>query len=239
MINTEELFKKIYRVFSTYPRPTRVLGSPISVASDADVNLITKPLKSLTQEDLQQYEFKAMSTWGTEEDYKYFLPVIMEANFYSFTWGSDIFFGKILSAGCNEDDERDVLEEYVLAMWQHASKLPWPNMQMVEDLIDYLDYFISKDTDELVETWIREWVEHESIEAFEELVSYINYRWVEVLYEDKPHYSFSEIVLESNFQERLQNAFFKYEKTNPQLANSISTCEKHLSDYRTSNRIMS
>lgn len=232
-----EIFKKLYVVFSKYPRPTKVIGSPISVKPDADIKLTTKPLESLTKDDLNEYEFKAMTTWGTEEDYKYFLPAILETNFYSLgSWGPGIFFGKIISAGCHEEEERNVLAEYMLAMWEDASKLPYPDMERIKALIEYLDLFIPYEkVGQLVEAWIKEWVEHESVEAFEELISYINYNWVEVLYQNKPHYSFLNILLESSFQERLQKAFFEYEKTKPDFAKSISTCEKHISDYLATN----
>jgi hypothetical protein len=232
MIDKEETFKKLYTVFSKYTRPSRVIGSPISVNPDADIKLTTKPLKSLSKDDLNEYEFKAMTTWGTAEDFKYFLPAILEANFYSFNWGADIFFGKIYSAACHEDDEQNVLAEYMLAMWEDASKLPWPDLERIEALIDNLDSFIPNEkVNPLVENWIKEWAEHEHIEAFEKLVSYINFNWIEVLYQNKPHHNFLDIVLASSFQERLQKSFFEYEKTRPKFANIISSCEKHIFDY--------
>ncbi len=48
--------------------------------------------------------------------------------------------------------------------------------------------------------------------------------------------SFREIAnslqVESSLQERLQNAFFKYEKSRPDFAELISNCEKHISIYK-------
>lgn len=233
MINKDEIFEKLYAVFSKYPRPTRVIGSPISVKANADLILTTTPLRSLTQEDLCDYEFKAMTTWGTENDYKYFLPAILEVNFYALgSWGPEIFFGKIISAGCNEADEQNVLEAYMLALWEDASKLPYPDMTRVEALIKHLNQFIPDEKFSLlVDNWIKEWAEHESIEAFEKLVNYINSNWIAVLYQNKPSLNFLDIVLESSFLERLQHAFFEYEKSNPQFAYLISSCEKHISDY--------
>ena len=233
MIDKEEAIKKLRVAFSKYPEPVEVFGSPISVGKDANSLLTSRPFRSWSDDDWKEYQFKAMSTWGTEENYKYFLPKILDESFYSLgPWGSDIFFGKILSAGCHEEDEQNALQEYMLAMWKDASDFQWIDLTRIIALTEYLPLFTSnKKVDRLFTDWAQKWVEHTSEEVFEKLVNYINYNWVEVLYKGEPHFSFLDIVLESSFQERLQNAFFEYEQSRPQFAKIISSCEKYISDY--------
>lgn len=229
----KEIFSKLYDTFSHYPKPGRVIGSPISVREGDDLPLLIKPLKSLSIDDFGRYPFKAMSTWGTVEDFKYFLPRILELSFYSFNLlNSDTFFNKILSAGWRDwsEDEKNVFKEYLLAMWNHATQWPYHNLQKIETLAGNLNYFID-DINYLIHTWAKKWIEDENEAHFEELVSYMDSNWVAIFFEYKPHHVFLDAILESSLSARLENSFFKYEKCRPDFADQISRCEQKLSYY--------
>lgn len=78
---TEALQKTIvhlYDLFSKYPFNPTISGCPCCI-HEADKQLLhSKLLKELTDEDLSRYAHKAMTTWGTVDDYKHYLPRIIE-----------------------------------------------------------------------------------------------------------------------------------------------------------------
>lgn len=78
---TKELeisIENLYQVFSKYPLPEKIEGCPCCVSDSDKSTLHSKPLKKLTDEDLSRFAFKAMSTFGNLQDFKHFLPRIME-----------------------------------------------------------------------------------------------------------------------------------------------------------------
>ena len=233
MDQTEEIFKNLYKVFSQYPKPDRVFGSPISVNEGDDLPLVSKHLKYLTYEDFGSYPFKSMSTWGTEENFMYFLPRMLELSFYGFgLLDGSIFFSKILSAGWEDwnSEQKEAFDSYLRAMWNDATQYPYLDSFRLKTLIDNLSYFID-DLDELVYAWAKRWIEAEDEETFEKLVAYLDRNWVDVFFKNKPHYAFLDAILESSLHERLESAFFKYEKSKPQFATQLSRCEEKLSYY--------
>jgi hypothetical protein len=68
---------KVYETFGKYPQPTGLEASPLCDPAELQV-LITKPLRHLDVADLSGYAMWAMTTVGEVEDYKYFLPRILE-----------------------------------------------------------------------------------------------------------------------------------------------------------------
>lgn len=69
---------ELYHVFARYRVERPVEGCP-HCTSDADDKLLrSKPLQTLAGSDLSRIAFKAMTTLGTVEDFKHFLPRILE-----------------------------------------------------------------------------------------------------------------------------------------------------------------
>jgi len=231
--STQEMFELLYDTFRRYPKPKRVSGSPISVEANDDLTLLQKPLKSLDAKDFGRYPFKAMSTWGTVADFKYFLPRILELSFDNFTLlNSTTLFSKILSSGWIDwqEDEKKAFEAYLLTLWSYATNRLQRNFHKVEVLAEHLPYF-GIDCGELVYAWAKEWIEEEEEEHFRDLVLCIESNWIEIFYGSKPHGTFSDAILESRLMERLETVFFKYEKHKPEFAAAISSCEQKISDY--------
>lgn len=68
----------IYKTFSPYPLKRTVNACPCCV-NDTDQALIqSKPPRELNSHDLQKYTSKAITTWGDVDDFKHFLPRILE-----------------------------------------------------------------------------------------------------------------------------------------------------------------
>lgn len=72
-----EAVEQLYATFDRY-RPRKMYGCPCCTSDAEGERLVSTPLRSLTADNLSRYAFKAVSTWGTVEDFKHFLPRILE-----------------------------------------------------------------------------------------------------------------------------------------------------------------
>lgn len=70
--------ENLYRVFSTY-KATLAGSSPLTPLDEITrTKLLQTPLKQLGENDLDTYLLKALTTWGDLNDFKYFLPRLIE-----------------------------------------------------------------------------------------------------------------------------------------------------------------
>ncbi|MEM9187748.1 MAG: hypothetical protein AAGF12_01130 [Myxococcota bacterium] len=67
----------MYRTFARYRRSDAPSGCPCCVSAQ-DQGQLRGTLRTLTSEQLGRFAFKAMTTWGDVDDYKYYLPRIFE-----------------------------------------------------------------------------------------------------------------------------------------------------------------
>jgi hypothetical protein len=68
----------LYRTFAGCRLGPHVEGCPHCVSDRDHARLYAGPLRSLTAGDLGYYPFKAMTTWGNAQDFRHFLPRILE-----------------------------------------------------------------------------------------------------------------------------------------------------------------
>jgi hypothetical protein len=78
-------------------------------------------VRSLTGDDLGRYAAKALTTWGDEEDFRYFLPRLLDcAQSGAFVYPDpQIVFGKLPVAGWQDwaAGERSAIEALLTAWW--------------------------------------------------------------------------------------------------------------------------
>lgn len=68
----------LYTTFSAYPLNPQMSGCPCCVFPE-DLNLIkAAPLRRLPRDSLEKFASKAVTTWGEIEDFKHFLPRLLE-----------------------------------------------------------------------------------------------------------------------------------------------------------------
>lgn len=67
-----------YEAFSVYPIPSALEASPLRDPAQILQSLTSAPLRELSDENIGPYAFYAMTTVGGVEDYKHFLPRILE-----------------------------------------------------------------------------------------------------------------------------------------------------------------
>lgn len=112
----------LYTTFFQYGLRPHIEGCPHCVSDDDQRRLRSKPLRELTVNDLDYYSFKAMTTWGTEHDFKYFLPRLFEL--LAFEWQAftmpEALVGKLQYAGWRDwrKSEQQAIEDYFMSLWR-------------------------------------------------------------------------------------------------------------------------
>lgn len=118
-LSLDEAVERLYDVFGVVPRPRRLEGCPHCVGPDEDLSLVSRPLRELSAQDLSRYAFKAISTWGTEADFRYFAPRVLDLTASgAMAWpGFQIVCGKLDMAGLRTWTQRPAVEEFLRAFW--------------------------------------------------------------------------------------------------------------------------
>jgi hypothetical protein len=111
----------LYAAFGHVRRPARVPGCPHCVAPEEDRPLLDRPVRALPPDDLARYAAKAISTWGGAEEFRYFLPRLLEcaaADAFGYP-DPAVVFGKLAVAGWHDwpADERAAIEAFLTAWW--------------------------------------------------------------------------------------------------------------------------
>lgn len=120
----------LYAVFSIYPLAQEVEGCPCCVSGEDRAALHVRPLRELTAKDLCRYAFKALTTWGSADDFKHFLPRLLElaADPYDLSYDIDVevLFGKLSYAKWRNwpREEQQAVASYFSALWQWLLALP-------------------------------------------------------------------------------------------------------------------
>jgi hypothetical protein len=76
----------LYAAFCDVPRPITVVGCPCCLAEKGIDVLLSKPLRSLSPDEISHYAASAFLTVGAVEDFLYFLPRIMEILVSNTNW---------------------------------------------------------------------------------------------------------------------------------------------------------
>jgi hypothetical protein len=128
-----DLDRAITQLYSTFSRYSadQLSGCPHCVADTDSRRLATTSLKSLSPNDLAHYSFKAMTTWGSEDDFKHFLPRLFEIvarEGEDFT-DAEIVLAKLAYGKWRSwpRDEQAAIEDFFHALWLDVlSRHPHP-----------------------------------------------------------------------------------------------------------------
>jgi hypothetical protein len=125
MINAEEMtaaIQGLYATFSRYPRPAKIEYCPCGCTKPSEVlSLLAVPLDELRFEDLGNYSTSAMTTQGSVEDFKYFLPRLLDGiarEQYGFN--PEMLFGKLSYAKWRSWNEKEInaVRTFLISMWR-------------------------------------------------------------------------------------------------------------------------
>ncbi|HEX3599172.1 MAG TPA: hypothetical protein VHU84_03465 [Lacipirellulaceae bacterium] len=139
MKKTSQVIDDLYRVLSPYRIGDEISGCVDCVPAEDSHVLVDKPRASLSVEDLDRYAFKAMTTWGNETDFKYFLPRLLELVLLErldrFSM-PETLFGKLRYGDWTNwpGSERRAIEHFLDAFW--LAELQRPVISQDDDSID-------------------------------------------------------------------------------------------------------
>jgi hypothetical protein len=145
----------LYATFASYPLKRVIAGCPHCVSrADSDA-LHMRALDALTADDMRFYAFKAMTTFGDAEDFKHFLPRLLELLAREVEAGEageglglneEILGDKLRLAGYAgwPAVEREAVERFLDAMWS-ALLARFPTTLDAETFLCFLAPFTALD----------------------------------------------------------------------------------------------
>ncbi len=119
-----EAIEKLYATFASYPLHHPVVGCTCCVSKADQDRITSKALRQLDGSDLERFTWKAMSTWGDENDFRHFLPRVLElmSDAQERRNLPDLFvvFGKLSYGHCEmwPKQEQEAITNYLLALWR-------------------------------------------------------------------------------------------------------------------------
>lgn len=157
-----EAVEALYRAFSPYPLVRHVEGCPCCVSASDESQIHSKSLRAITADELHRYAFKAMTTWGTTEDFKHFLPRLFELVTAEESIADqidvEVLFGKLTYAKWQQWplQEQKAVKDYLDTLWSFLLSLS-PEVvaldsfvcaygQAVDDLAPYLEVWANRRT---------------------------------------------------------------------------------------------
>lgn len=87
---TDQAIQELYAAFAAVPKPKKIDGCRCCIDDKEVWTLLSKPLRSLSVNELSSYADSALLTVGSPEDYRYFLPRILEFHARVPGWWPDI-----------------------------------------------------------------------------------------------------------------------------------------------------
>lgn len=132
--------EKLYDTFAKYQELSKLEGSPLYYDLDSwNKQLRSKKLRELTDEDLSRFAGKVILTWGDENDYRFYLPRILELTAELKT-PYDIWtlYSRLEEANWKawEIEEQNAINDFTLELW---SNLLNDNSEKAE--WEFKDYF--------------------------------------------------------------------------------------------------
>ena len=131
-----ETVEAVYAVF-TFPTPALIEGCPCCISTrEVDV-LLTTPLREISGQQLWRYVSGAFLTIGSEDDFRYFLPRILDLS---------------VSNSANSNDPEIIIGKLSLANWRSWSAREQP---VIEELLDaWFEQALARDLEGADDGWI-------------------------------------------------------------------------------------
>lgn len=122
MSSLHDAIERLYDVFARYRSERPWVACAHCVTEAENERLHAVPLRELTPDQVERYAFKAMTTWGTQDDFRHFLPRIFEllAEDGGDTWiDPEVVFGKLSHGDWHEwpAREREAIRQYLRCLW--------------------------------------------------------------------------------------------------------------------------
>lgn len=228
-MTAKESIENLYETFKKYKLNGKIAKCPCGCISDEDEKKIySKPLRDLEADDIGFYNAKAMTTWGNVENYKHFLPRIIEI--YKEGKGKgwidlDTIHNKLEHANWKEweEEEQKQINKFVEIDWKELVNKS-ENKIWIGDFESYLNYF---NFEELFKMW--EFPENKI--ALKNFVEFFYMNGNEILYSDKiiksndkdKRSKLLNLLERDNLTIGLEEEFFDHETDDKEYADKVST----------------
>lgn len=134
-MNLEQAIENLYAAFGNVPKPERIEGCPCCTKPSELAALVQIPLRLLTENELDKYAHKALTTIGTEQNLMYFTPRILELHAQDkLICSTEITFGK-LSECPFSPEQWDAVADFVSAWWVKLIKAEEDRTQMLNEVL--------------------------------------------------------------------------------------------------------
>src|SRR5581483_11912392 len=119
--NLQVAIQKLYSTFARYKSSEQMDYCSHCINQYEVKHLFIKAKQDLTIDDLEKYGFKAITTWGNIDDFKYFLPRLFELIAFEENNSKlypEIIFEKLELANWREwqKEEQNGIEEYFVEL---------------------------------------------------------------------------------------------------------------------------
>lgn len=130
----EAALSAVYPAFAAYPAPETLRGSPIRDLNDILASLRSAPLRELPADALEYYAATALTTVGSPQNFKHFLPRILHFSAEAvaqYGFDPEIVASKLLLSGWQEWPvaERTAVANLFYSAWAFA-RLQHTDMQI-------------------------------------------------------------------------------------------------------------
>lgn len=152
----EKTIQNLYRVFGRYRFTDKRGDTAFPEACDPEP-LLAVPLNQLPAEALDIFHAKALTTWGTSEDFRHFLPRMLELSVFDrFTMDRAVLWGKLAYDHWHmwPKLEIEAIECFSLALWRFKLS-QYPNEIESEEIGDLLKAYANAGIglNDFLETW--------------------------------------------------------------------------------------
>lgn len=231
--------EKLYDIFAKYQGLSKLEGSPLYDDLETwNKQLRSKKLRELTDDDLSLFAGKVILTWGDENDYRFYLPRILELTAELKT-PYDIWtlYSRLEDANWKtwNDDEQTAISDFTIELWNNlltdnSEKAEWE----FKDYFHSIAYFYP-DFSEILKVW-------ETNDSFASIKHLTNY-----IFEERQHLfdnnyldsiekntknieQFKTWLTSDNILNKIEKAFYDNEKS--EIAERLSWVEQILTNEK-------
>jgi hypothetical protein len=135
----QDAIENLYAVFAVKNPPRRIDACPCCWSEEEVKLVLNKPLRSLSANELSPHAFSVFLTVGSEGDYRYFLPRILDISFHDDDWwpSREIALGRLRNVNWQSwhKGEQNALHDYFEAVFDHMTGLQEQGSQHLDDLM--------------------------------------------------------------------------------------------------------
>lgn len=237
--NLKISIEKLYDIFAKYQGLSKLEGSPLyDDLENWNKQLRSKKLRKLTDEDLSLFAGKVILTWGDKNDYRFYLPRILELTAELKT-PYDIWtlYSRLEDANWKtwNADEQSAINDFTIELWNNllidnSEKAEWE----FKDYFHSIAYFYP-DFTEILKIWEINnsfaSIKHLTNYIFEERQHLFDNNYIDSIEKNTKNIEqFKTWLTSDNILKKIEKAFYDNEKK--EIAERLSWVEQILTNEK-------